>query len=189
MNAFAVIECRAFQIGFAHGVNVFLNGISLVGSIDNAFVGTVEAEKFHYFKLAFGQLRCFFVRKAVNVEMIVSVAAALKQKFAVVPWKKHKRVLRFHIFLISLFEYQVFFLARCGIIRNKLHVVLVAIELEDVNCLLVGRPTDIGEISVGRIGSFKVNRAIVIDIVNAYIDLVALFSRHGIFVRLYFRNT
>ena len=62
-------------------------------------------------------------------------------------------------------------------------MILVTVQFDDINMLFIGRPADIGKITVGRVTCLQVNYFSSLYIVYSYRHLVAGHSCHRIFVR------
>ena len=116
--------------------------------------------------------------------MVVAVALALHQKLVVVPRQEHDGVQRLYIFLaclaVNLFA---LFSAQC-VVGNQAAVVLVAVQLEHIDALAVGRPCDVGEIAVGRVAGIQIDDVFRGRVVDAHRHLVRCLTCHRVFVGL-----
>ena len=124
-----------------------------------------------------------------QIKMVETVALALVNKLSVVPRKKEDGMLRLYVLLVHLFvehsdESSVF----C-IILAKLGVILVAVDLDEEETSLIGRPADIGEVAVGRIAHFQIDGFFGGRAVYADFHLMTGHSCHRVADIVRFGNT
>ena len=81
------------------------------------------------------------------------------------------------------FIQDAFLFAGSSLVADQLCMVLVAVQLDDVDVLFIGRPADVGEITVGRVACLQVNDFSGFYLIYAYGHFMAGHARHRIFVR------
>ena len=130
-----------------------------------------------------------FCLRIHQIQVVETVALTLVNKFTFVPRQEYQRMLRFYVFRV-LFFIQYSFSFTCGsLIAYKLGMILVTVQFDDINMLLIGRPANVGKITVGRVTGLQVNYFSSLYIVYSYRHFVAGHSCHRIFVRLKSRDT
>ena len=116
------------------------SGVNGVAPVNRTFVFGVEAHQLLHLVFAVGHLLRLASGNVEQIEMVEPVASALHQGFRTVPRQEGESVHRFHIFLVAFLEELFLHGSRLGVIRYQSHVVLVAVEFEDVKSLAIGCP-------------------------------------------------
>ena len=158
LDAVAVVDEGAFAILHVDGPCVLLYWAAFVGRNYDFFRLGIKTEQLHHNPFPTCQLADVAVGflSIVKVEVVVSVALTLEHEHAAVPWQEHDRMKRFYIFVVGFSVDFGNLLACLSIVAHQSTVVLVSVELKHVDCLLVGAPCDVGEISVGGVDSLKI---------------------------------
>ena len=168
------------------------------GGEDDFFTLGVEAEHFFYKPIAFGELPHFAVLTVCSascrglqfgicisacikeIEVVVTITLALINKFCSIPWQEDDWVLRFYIFGMYLFIKNANRLTCLCIILTEFGMILVTVQLNEVEAFLIRCPTDVREVTVGRIACVQINTFSCRRIVDAYLYFMAGHSRHRI---------
>jgi len=135
--------------------------------------------QFAIFPCTFSFYLCIY-----QIQVVETVALTLINKFTFVPRQEYQRMLRLYVFRILFFIQYPFSFTCGGLIAYKLGMILVTVQFDDINMLLIGRPANVGKITVGRVTSLKVSYFSSLYIVHSYRYFVAGHSCHRIFVRL-----
>ena len=97
-----------------------------------------------------------------------------------IPRQEQDGVLRLHIFGMRFFDKRGHQFAGLAVVSAKFCMILVTVQLYEIKTLSVGRPTDIGEITVGRIAGIQVNGFLSVRIIDTYGNLMAEHPCHRI---------
>ena len=114
--------------------------------------------------------------------MVISVTLALVDKLAVIPRQEDNRMLGMNILGVALGVEHALTPSRGSIIGNQFGLVLRTGKLYHVDGALVGRPSDVREITVSRITRIEVDSLLRGRVIDAHSDLVARHASHGILV-------
>ena len=110
-----------------------------------------------YQPLPFCQLLDKLAVRIVEIQMVVAVFLALVDKLSMIPRQEQDGLLRLHIFGMRFFDKRGHQFAGLAVVSAKFCMILVTVQLYEIKTLSVGCPTDIGEITVGRIAGIQVN--------------------------------
>ena len=114
--------------------------------------------------------------------MVIPVALAPVDELGFVPGQESQGVLRLYVTGMLLFVKHAFLLAGFGIVLHQLCVVLVAVQFDDIDVFLVGRPADVGKVTVGWVTCLQVNGFSRLYMIDADGHLMAGHACHRIFV-------
>ena len=114
--------------------------------------------------------------------MVIPVALAPVDELGFVPGQESQGVLRLYVTGMLLFVKHAFLLAGFGIVLHQLCVVLVAVQFDDIDVFLVGRPADVGKVTVGWVTCLQINGFSRLYMIDADGHLVAGHACHRIFV-------
>ena len=181
VHALAIVEQLALARCYLHGIEIVAHGRLLVGKINDALCLFVETEEIDYLKRALGELRQLLARGVEEIKMVVSIAARLHHELACVPRQKDNRVHRLDVTRIGLGVQNAFALARGCIVGHKLRLILRAGQFKHINSAFIGRPGYIGEIAVGGVAGFEIDRLPGCRVEDADSYLMARHARHGVF--------
>ena len=146
MRADAVVEQGAAVRLHVDGIGVALQGMSLVAGDEDALALGVEAQQLQDYPRPAGELADEVSVFLVKIEVVVAVALALQYELVGIPGQELYGMQGFYVFGAGLAIEFSESLARCGIVADQPAVVLVAVELEEVECLGIRAPGDVGEV-------------------------------------------
>ena len=89
---------------------------------------------------------------------------------------------RFYVLGIFFFVQHIFFRSGLRIVTHQLRMILIAVQLDNVNLLFIGSPTDVSKITVGRIACLKINSLSALHVVHTNCYLMACHACHRIFI-------
>ena len=115
--------------------------------------------------------------------MIVAVALTLHNKLRSVPWNELNRMRGLDILTIGFAIDFGNLVSGCCVVGYESAIVLIAVELEDIDGLLVWTPCNIGKVAVGRVAGFQIDNLLGFHVINAHSNLMRRFTCHGIFSR------
>ena len=112
--------------------------------------------------------------------MVVAVFLALVDKLGMIPGQEQDRLLRLYIFGVRFLDKGGHQLSGFAVVSAKFCMVLIAVQLYEIKALSVGRPADVGEITVGRVTGIQINGLLSVRIIDAYGNLMAEHSCHRV---------
>ena len=114
--------------------------------------------------------------------MVVAILACLIDESGRIPREKLNGMKRLVVFAVALLEECTEQLARCSVVSIEMTLVLVAIHFDEVECLGIRTPGNVGEVAVGWVTCFQIEDLARLHIVDAYAHFMACFSRHRVWI-------
>ena len=112
--------------------------------------------------------------------MVEAVALALVDELAAVPRQEYDGMLGLNVFGVCFLDEGGHQLACLGIVLAEFGMVLVAVQLDEVEASGIRGPTDVSEITVGRVACIQIDALLRFGVVDAYGHLVARHACHRI---------
>ena len=112
--------------------------------------------------------------------MVVAVFLALIDKLGMIPRQEQDWLLGLYIFGMCLLDKGGHQFSGLAVVLAKFCMILITVQLYEIKALPVGRPADIGEITVGRVTDIQINGLLSVRIIDAYGNLVAEHPCHRV---------
>ena len=164
-----------------HHVAVALKRTHFGRAVVDAFAVFREAVEVGDDEIAFGELLASAFADGVKIEMIVAIALCLPDELVGIVGQEVGGTLRLHILFVAVFEDGLDEVARDGIVLVEFQMILFTVQHPDVNALVVGVPSDGGEVLLGRVACLDNDFLARGDVINVQRHLVARHAGHGVF--------